>query len=386
MAYLSVKQTAALLGVSGQRVRQLLAAGRIEGEPTRSGWRVDLASARRWAAGPRITGRPYPSRSIELSAPAADAIADAATADVSAHAMRKLCVSLGTSPALLHSLTRYGVIAAPVQRERSWWYRPETPAQLIAAAKSQRKGGEALRHSVLWDSGIPLPSSGYALWLQDRAADVRNFAAAMETERARLAEIVATPPISGGTLPDEPDTASDDTEPEASQRDAMRAVLSDDVAEMIAAQSAAHTPTILRGKDTLRTDVITDTVARLLDISSEPWDALADPQQSPTHLDEFVKTLRHTAPSGVYPDMFTPDDAERVTQMMAPASLRAAASKLRYVPQTTMLHMLRPSVLAQIEMLTAAAPLPSQRTLTAVILATSLAMLPDELPSIEETT
>ena len=148
----------------------------------------------------------------------------------------------------------------------------------------------------------------------DRAADVSNFVAAMESERSRLAEIVATSPVSWGTLPDEPDTASDDTQPEASQRDAMRAVLSDDVTEMVNAQSTAHAPTILRGEDTLRADVMTGTIARLLDISAEPWDALADPEHSPTHRDEFVKTLRHTAAAGVDPDMLTPDDAERVTQ------------------------------------------------------------------------
>ena len=72
--------------------------------------------------------------------------------------------------------------------------------------------------------------------------------------------------------------------------------------------------------------------------------------------------------------------------MMAPASLRAAAAKLRDVPQNAMLHMLRPSVLAQIELLSASSPLPLQRTLTAVILATTLALLPGELPTIQETT
>lgn len=56
---LSVRQAADQLGVSHERVRQMLAAGDLEGEQLAGRWLLDRASVARRAARPRSAGRPF---------------------------------------------------------------------------------------------------------------------------------------------------------------------------------------------------------------------------------------------------------------------------------------------------------------------------------------
>jgi excisionase family DNA binding protein len=59
---LSAREAAAFLGISHSRVRALLLEGRIRGEKVGQGWIIYRSELERFAAKPRLNGRPPASR------------------------------------------------------------------------------------------------------------------------------------------------------------------------------------------------------------------------------------------------------------------------------------------------------------------------------------
>ncbi len=346
---LSVREAAVLLGVNGQRVRQLLGTGRIEGARTTSGaWLIDPDSAQRWAAG-RRTGRPA------RSAPSPPA----SLPDVPASTMANLCRRLGRSSRFIRELVEHGVIAPPVRQGQRSGYSPEAPAQLAAAVRSGREGGDGLRHAVLWEAGVALPEAGYQSWLGDRVADLIAIADDMEHVRVELA--AAAGPLDP-TEPHDPD----DPNPEATRRGAMRAAIADQLAEEAAERTRQHLPTLLAGSAEQHGDALTDAADRALDIDGPGWSKPVDAVEGgPSWLDQLSAATKAKRRLG-----FTPTGADAG---LMPASftdsLRRAAAILPRLPQWAVLQS-RPFIGAVgLSDLTDPWPLSLQRAMTAVMLA-----------------
>ena len=62
--FITVKEAAALIGVVGQRIRQMAAAGEIKAVKVAGVWLIDAKDARRVAKKPSDIGKPRGSKNV----------------------------------------------------------------------------------------------------------------------------------------------------------------------------------------------------------------------------------------------------------------------------------------------------------------------------------